>query len=135
MKVDRPVIFFDGVCNLCDTSINFVLRFRSSEKLFFVASLQGQTAKVILPLHYLEDLSSIVFYDANGHIVTKSQAVIEISSLLKFPWNILGKLFRLIPVAYLDRCYDFIASKRYYWWGKKSQCRLPTEQERFIFLP
>lgn len=135
MKVDRPVIFFDGICNLCNSSINFVLKFRAKEKLFFVASLQGQTAKSILPLHYLEELSSIVFHDSNGHIATKSQAIIEICKLLRFPFNIIGRLLSFIPHSYLDVVYDFIAKKRYSWWGKKSQCRLPQESERFIFLP
>jgi len=135
MKVDRPIIFFDGICNLCNSSIDLVLKFKTKESLFFIASLQGQTAKSILPLHYLEDLSSIVYYDANGHILTKSQAILEICKSMAWPIKVLGKILSFIPSQYLDKVYDFIASKRYNWWGKKSQCRLPNESERFIFLP
>ena len=135
MKVDRPVIFFDGICNLCNSSVDFILKFRAKEKLFFVASLQGQTAKSLLPLHYLEDLSSIVFQDANGHIITKPEALLKISQMLQFPFNYLGRILSFIPYKYLDVVYDFMAKKRYNWWGKKAQCRLPQESERFIFLP
>jgi predicted DCC family thiol-disulfide oxidoreductase YuxK len=135
MKVDRPVIFFDGICNLCNSSINIFLKFRSLEKDFFIASLQGQTAKSLLPLHYLEDPSTIVFHDTNGEIFVKSKAIIEILKLCKKPWCYIVHLLSLIPEDFLNRGYDFIASKRYRWWGKRSQCRLPTESERYIFLP
>lgn len=135
MKVDRPVIFFDGICNLCDQSINFLLRFRSLEKDFFIASLQGQTAKNLLPLHYLESPSTIVFHDANGEIFIKSRAIIEILKYFKVPWFYFSFILNLIPTKYLDQMYDFIASKRYAWWGKKAYCRVATESERYIFLP
>lgn len=134
MKVDRPIIFFDGICNLCDSSIDFILTHRSLEKELFVASLQGQTAKTLLPLHYLEGPSSIIYYDANGEILLKAQAILEIVKLLKRPWCYLS-FFSVIPLKYLDQIYDFIAQRRYRFWGKKAQCRLPLESERYIFLP
>lgn len=135
MKVDRPVIFFDGICHFCDSSINLLLDYRSLEKDFFIASLQGQTAKTLLPLHYLEATSSIILYDSNGEILIRSRAVLEILKFIKKPWIYAFFFFKFVPVRYLDMAYNFIAANRYRWWGKRAQCRIPSESERYIFLP
>ena len=134
MKIDKPIIFFDGICNLCNYSISIVLKYKDIKKDFFIASIQGQTAKNLLPLHYIDSPSSIIFFDGNGEIFQKSSALLRIVDFLIIPWCWL-KFFKIFPAIYLDKGYDFIATRRYKFWGKRPSCRLPTENERHFFLP
>jgi len=124
------IIFFDGVCNLCNGFIDFLLKVDRQKK-YKVASLQGQTAKELLPAIYHNELSTVVFLK-NGMIYTKANAVILILSELGWAWNIV-KVFNFLP--FKNYFYDFISRARYRFFGKKENCRLPTEEEKARFLP
>ena len=128
-----PIIFFDGICNLCNASVDFVMRHDKRQRFKF-ASLQSEIAKDVLLGKgiNLDDLESIVLY-RNGQIIQKSNAVLSIAWTLGFPFC-LGYVFKLIPRFLRNYVYDVIARNRYKWFGKKSSCRLPTPEEQNRFL-
>jgi predicted DCC family thiol-disulfide oxidoreductase YuxK len=126
------IIFFDGVCNLCNGFINFIFS-HDKKQIFKVASLQGSTAKSLLSESEIDTLSTVIFYD-QGIKYYRSKAVIKILLLLGPPYNFMG-IFLIIPDFLRDLVYKLIASNRYRMFGKKDSCRLPTPEERARFLP
>lgn len=132
-EVQHPVIFFDGVCNLCSASVQFVIRYDPDKKFRF-ASLQSQFAADVLSRYGVNSaqLSSIVLLE-NGVIHTKSAAVFSIARHLKVPYKWIAFL-RFIPFFISNKVYDFIAANRYRWFGKKTSCWLPTPQLKSLFL-
>lgn len=128
----KYILFFDGVCNLCNSLIDFIIRW-DKKGVIKVASLQGNTAKRILPSKYTEALDTVVLYQ-NGEIYTKSNAVIKVLMHLHFIFYPLA-LFFIIPSFMRDPLYNLVSRYRYKWFGKQSTCRLPTEQEKDYFLP
>ena len=83
---DQKIVFFDGYCNLCNTSVDFILK-RDKTKQFKFASLQGETAKELLPKDLLDNPESLVLYH-NESISLKSSAALEIAKQLRFPWSL-----------------------------------------------
>ena len=129
----QPIILFDGVCNLCNNSVKFILR-HDKKEYFLFASLQSDASKNLL-LHYNfknNDFKSIMVIDQD-RIYEKSEAVLIICKNLGLPWNLLG-VFRILPKRWLDFLYDFVAKNRYKWFGKKEFCTMtdPTNKNRFI---
>jgi predicted DCC family thiol-disulfide oxidoreductase YuxK len=123
------IIFFDGVCILCNGSVDFLLK-HDKRKLFKYATLQSEGARKFLHdmgYQYDDNLSgnddTIVFYD-EGKIYTRSAAIIRIASLLGFPYS-MASISKIFPLSYRDRAYNLISRKRYSWFGRKDQCRLP----------
>jgi predicted DCC family thiol-disulfide oxidoreductase YuxK len=130
-EIPSSIVFFDGVCNLCNALVDFLVRHDRRHVLRF-ASLQGNTARELLGPGAGENLSSVVFYQ-NGSISTESLAVIRILSRLGGPWGLLS-LLRVIPSFLRDPIYGFVARNRYRWFGKRETCRLPSPDERALFL-
>ena len=131
MKFDHlNIVFFDGVCNLCNSTVDFLIRNDRKKKLRY-APLQGSTAQQIIPSS-LADLSSIVYY-RQGKVFTESAAVLRIvydmGSVFK-----LAVIFRIVPTAIANMVYAFVAKRRYKWFGKKATCRMPSLEERALFL-
>lgn len=129
----KPIILFDGVCNLCNNSVKFILR-HDKKEYFLFASLQSDASKNLL-LHYNyknNDLKSIIVIDQD-RLYEKSAAVLIICKYLGMPWS-LFRVFRVLPKKWLDYLYDFVAKNRYKWFGKKETCTmmLPTYKNRFI---
>lgn len=133
MSNTDSVVFFDGVCNLCDSSVQFILKHDRTGKLRF-SSLQSEAARHLLMPHGLEEayLDSIVFLDG-GMIFTESDAVLRIARYLRPPWKYLA-WFRFIPKSIRDIAYRFIARNRYSWFGKKDQCMIPDRDVSSLFL-
>lgn len=126
------IVFFDGVCVLCNRSVNFLIK-RDKKKLLKFASLQSETAKQIFShSDDQQDDESVIFY-SDGNIYKKSAAIIKIAKYLKFPWNTL-KILQIIPVSLRDIIYDYVARKRYKWFGKTNQCLIPPEDLKDRFL-
>ena len=126
------IIFFDGVCNLCNGFINFVFT-RNNDETIKVASLQGDTAKETLSEDEVKKLSSVIYF-REGRKYYRSRAVIFVLNDIGFPYS-LALIFLAIPDVIRDLIYDFIAKNRYRLFGKKDLCRLPTSEERNRFLP
>ena len=129
----EPVIFFDGVCNLCNWSVDFVIR-RDSGKTFKYSSLQSAYARQALAGKGidLDSMQSIVLVK-DSQVYTQSDAVLEIARSLRFPWPLFF-LLRIIPRFIRDGLYRWISKNRYRWFGKESTCRVPTPEERSVFL-
>ena len=130
---DRPVVLFDGICNLCNSSVRFLLKHDTREKFLF-SSIQSDASKNLL-LHQnykIKEMNSILLVQ-DGQILEKSEAVLRIASQLRFPWN-LGSAFRIVPLKLRDRIYDWVARNRYRWFGKRDSCTLSIVpyENRFI---
>jgi predicted DCC family thiol-disulfide oxidoreductase YuxK len=132
-KPGEPVIFFDGVCGLCNAWIDFVIR-HDRRRTFRFGALQGVTARDWLDLASDATFDSVALADHTG-IYWKSDAVWRILMQLGGGWRIGGYLLRLVPRPLRNWGYDFVARRRYRWFGKKETCRVPTPDERARFLP
>lgn len=124
----KNVIFFDGVCHLCNGAIDYVLR-RDRHGVFQVASLQGRTAETLLTENERKSLESIILYQ-DGQRLTKSQAILTILSHLGWPEKILAFFGRVVPTKLANLVYEFVARNRYRWFGTRETCRLPSPEER-----
>jgi predicted DCC family thiol-disulfide oxidoreductase YuxK len=123
----QKIIFFDGICVLCNRSVDFLIK-KDYKKRLKYASLQSGYAKRFHMEYQNYPLKedTIIFYD-EGRIFTKSTAILKISAYLKPPFSAL-RFFLIIPVSWRDSLYDLIARKRYHWFGKMDQCRLPDQE-------
>ena len=132
-KNNRPVLLFDGVCNLCNNAVQFILRNEHTGVILF-SPLQSTEAKNLLIKYNLEtDQLDTLVYIRNNLALTKSDAVIAILGDMGGIWR-MGSLFKLLPKAFRDYIYEFIVRKRYGWFGKKDTCMVPNEaiSNRFI---
>ena len=129
----QKIIFFDGVCNLCNRSVDFLIKQDKKGVLKF-ASLQSDFAKSFLPEDLVNsaDLDSIVFSDGKKFF-TKSSAVLEICKSLGGGFHFF-RIGYLLPPFLRNALYTLIANNRYKWFGKKNQCMIPTAdlKERFL---
>lgn len=132
-ETKNPVILFDGVCNLCNASVQWVLR-RDKKAIFRFASLQSPSGGAILKKLGLptDKFDSIVLVDGEKHF-TRSAAAIKIASKLGGFWQIFI-VFRLLPSFLRDGLYDFIARNRYRWFGRRETCWLPSPELKSRFL-
>ncbi len=128
----RPVIFFDGVCGLCNTFVDLIIRIDTQKKFYF-SPLQGSLAKSILSNEQTTDLKSVVLV-SDEKIFIKSQAVLEIFKQIGGFWMLII-IFKIFPNFVLNIFYDVIAKYRYKFFGKKETCRIPTPEERERFIP
>ncbi len=133
MSSQKSVILFDGVCNLCNTSVNFVLK-RDKKDKFLVGALQGAEGKKLLERFNANPkyLDSIVLIE-DGKIFFRSTAALRIARKLPGLWPMLYGLIALPPFI-RDGIYDWIGKNRYRWYGKKETCRLPTPEEKAKFI-
>ena len=129
----QHVLLFDGICNLCNGTVRFLLRADRSKKLFF-ASLQSDTGKQILQAYQFSGppLQTVVFCSGPGYF-THSDAILQVFRVLGFPWSLLY-LFKAVPRPLRDLLYRWVARNRYRWFGKKESCLLPTPALRQRFL-
>lgn len=131
---NKKLILFDGVCNLCNNSVQYVIKHDKKNQFLFTA-LQSDSGKKIVN-HYNIDISkidSIFLYTPNKGILYKSTAALKIASRLTFPTNLMV-VFLIVPVFIRNWVYDFIAKNRYKWFGKEESCMIPTEELKGKFL-
>lgn len=132
---ERPIVFFDGVCVLCNRFVDFLFRADHKGQIRF-ASLQGETARKRLPTPELtsENYRTVILLDKTG-VYTRSTAVLRILRQLGWPWKLLSVFF-LVPRNLRDLIYTLVASQRYRWFGKNKTCRrIPTAEQSRRFLP
>lgn len=128
-----PIVYFDGVCGLCNAFVDFLLRIDTYNRMKF-APLQGETARLHLPEEDRQQLGSVVF-QRGPQTWRHSAAVVRILLTAGGLWALAGALIWLIPAPLRNLGYRFIAVRRYRMFGKKETCRLPTPAERAKFLP
>ncbi len=129
----KSIIFFDGVCNLCNGFVDFVIA-RDKKDLFVFAPLQGETAREKLNAIYLENLWSVVVIGVDGQFYTQSQAALYVLKELGFVYKAIYYIAKILPLFLKEAIYKLIAKNRYRLFGKRETCRLPTPEERAKFL-
>lgn len=130
---EQPIVFFDGVCALCNHSVQTLLKIDRKQHLKF-APLQGETAKSMLPEDDIRDLKTLVISDHRG-LGRYSTALVRILWNIGGFWSFLGTCLWLIPSPIRNWCYQFVSARRYRWLGKRESCRMPLPGERERFLP
>lgn len=127
MKSPR-ILFFDGACHLCQRTVQFVLKHESAEILKF-ASLQSEYARQSIPQNLLPPHSDSLVLWEKGIFYAKSRAVLRLCGYFRFPWS-MGYGLRWFPQCLGDPLYDFIARRRYRWFGKTEACALLHQSEK-----
>lgn len=132
-EINGPVLLFDGVCNLCSSSVQFVLKRNDKENVKF-ASLQSDFAanalkQSELPVDYL---NSLVLLE-QGKTYVQSDAALQLTKHLNGLWK-LGSIFLIVPKFIRNPVYDWVAKNRYRWYGKKDACWIPEPKWESRFL-
>ncbi|MFN7325463.1 MAG: thiol-disulfide oxidoreductase DCC family protein [Chitinophagales bacterium] len=132
-KLSMSVLLFDGVCNLCNTSVKWVL-LRDKKGEFKFAAIQSEAGQSLLKSFGLENqpLESVILISGRQAYI-KSDAAIKVASKLGGIWTI-ALVFRLVPRPVRDAIYNWVAKNRYRWFGKQEQCLLPQPEWKDRFL-
>lgn len=130
---DHPILLFDGVCNLCNGTVQWVLKHDSRGALRF-ASLQSDAGQQLLREAGLpgDEFNTVVLYES-GLFYTRSDVVLRLFRHLGGAWAWLAWL-SIVPRFIRDGIYDRIARNRYRWFGKRESCMMPTPELRSRFL-
>jgi predicted DCC family thiol-disulfide oxidoreductase YuxK len=130
----QKIILFDGVCNLCNGSVTFVLP-REKSPIFSFASIQSSAGQELLEWWgFPKDYNQAVILFDHGRIYLGSTAALKIGQQLKFPWWLLSYTGFIVPKFIRDWVYNQIAGHRYQWFGKRDICMIPTENLKARFL-
>ncbi len=131
MKSDNAIVLFDGVCNFCNASINFIIK-RDKKGYFKFAPLQSKFAIKLIGDKTLPIPESVILIE-NNKTFDRSSAALRIAKKLDGLWPILY-VFILIPKPIRDWAYNIIGRNRYKWFGKTEACMIPTPEVRNRFL-
>lgn len=134
MEESKKIILFDGVCNLCNGAIQFIIK-RDRKDLFRYAALQSEIGEKLIQERSIDTskVDSIILIEPGVAYYTKSDAALRIGQDFGGLWKGLG-LFTWIPKLFRDALYDLVARNRYEWFGKKEQCMIPTPELQAKFL-
>jgi predicted DCC family thiol-disulfide oxidoreductase YuxK len=129
----HKILLFDGVCNLCNNTVLFVIK-RDRKKQIRFGAIQSQEGKKLLQKFGIDQqyLGSLIFID-EGKVYLKSSGALRLSKYLSGLWPLLYALM-VIPAFIRNPIYDFIAANRYKWFGKKEVCMIPTPELKSLFL-
>ncbi len=132
-STSHPTVLFDGVCNLCDASVNWIIA-RDRRGLFRFASLQSTAGERLQRTYNLDPtaLDTLVLIE-NGRVYRKSGAAFRVLRRLRLPWALLFGLIA-VPPFIRDFAYDFFARRRYRWFGRRDECMVPSAEVRERFL-
>ncbi len=131
---DKKIILFDGVCNLCDASVQYVIKHDKRDVFRFVALQSALGGKIVAYLGIdRSQTDSIILYEPGIAYYIKAQAISRIAKILGGLPSLLA-VFNILPKSILNWGYDFVARNRYKWYGKKENCMLPTVEIKAKFL-
>ena len=131
---EHPIVLFDGVCNLCEATVRFVIE-RDPAGRFRFAPLQSPLGRALL-LHHGYDpdaIAAVVLVDGDG-AHDRSTAALRLVAGLRAPWSWLAPPLLLVPRRLRDAVYRWIAGRRYRWFGRRAECLVPTPELRARFL-
>lgn len=128
----KRIILFDGECNFCDKSVQFIIK-RDPEAIFSFTSQQGEAGQQMIKKHHAPSSVDSIILIENDTYYLKSSAALRICRHLQGAWKLLF-IFILVPYPIRDFFYNILAKNRYKWFGKKDQCTLPTPEVRKRFL-
>lgn len=130
----QKIVLFDGICNLCNASVVFILQ-RERWPEFKFTSIQSETGQKLLNWFGLPpDYAEAVILIESEKAYTGSTATLRIGQTLKFPWSFLATLGFVVPTVQRDWVYRQIAIHRYKWFGKRDVCMVPTVELRSRFV-
>lgn len=130
----KKIILFDGVCNLCDSSVQYIIKHDKKDIFRFVA-LQSELGQEIIKYIGIQDsnIDSIVFYEPKLAYYYKSEAALQIAKNLG-GFFYFATVLNIFPTGFLNIIYDFIAKNRYKWFGEKQNCMIPNKEIKSKFL-
>lgn len=133
MREEKKIVLFDGICNLCSSTVQFIIR-RDKKNQFLFASLQSTPASELLKKYRYakSDLNSFILID-NNKVYTHSSAVLRVLKSLSSIWKVCY-MFIIVPKFIRDSVYNYIAKRRYKWFGKKEECWVPSPELKEKFL-
>ena len=127
------IIIFDGICNLCNATVLFLIN-RDKKNIFKFVSMQSDIAKQIFKEYNInfKNLDTIIFIEKNDFYI-KSDAIIRIFKKLNYPWKVFYFL-KFLPKFIRDRIYDIVANNRYNWFGRRNTCMIPSNETKSKFI-
>ncbi|WP_435412824.1 thiol-disulfide oxidoreductase DCC family protein [Psychroserpens mesophilus] len=130
----KQLILFDGICNLCNASVLYVIKHDKANRFMF-APLQSEVGKQIIQKFNVDPTKtdSILLYSEEKGLTVKSTAALHIAKHLSFPRSLMTVFF-IVPTFIRNWVYDFVAKNRYKWYGKKDACMIPTPELKAKFL-
>lgn len=130
----KKVILFDGVCNLCNSAVQFIVK-RDTKDVFRFVALQSTIGQEICNYIGVDSskMDSIILYEPGKAYYYKSEAALKIASQLGFFYS-LTVVFKIIPESIRNHIYDYVARNRYRWFGKKDACMIPTKELKDKFF-
>lgn len=132
-EANHPVVLFDGVCNFCNGSVNFLLA-QDKKSLLRFAALQSTSGQQLLQKYSLPATNwGSFFLIANHQVYQKTDAVLKVTAYLPWYWR-WTQLFWIVPRLVRNSIYNLIAKNRYKWFGKKESCMIPSAAVRQRFL-
>lgn len=134
MIQDNKIILFDGVCNLCNSTVQYVIK-RDKRNVYRFAALQSEIGKKLAEERGIDtsQIDSIILIEPGVAYYTKSTAALKIARSFGGVWQ-LASVFEWIPEKIRDWVYDYIAKNRYKWYGKKAVCMVPSPENNERFL-
>lgn len=131
--MDQPIVLFDGVCNLCNSAVQFIIR-HDKKNIFMFTSLQSNAGQKLLAQYNfpLDELNSFIFIE-NNKAYTRSTGALKVVRKLQGLWPLLYG-FMIVPKFIRDGVYNWVGRNRYKWYGKKDACMIPTPELKARFL-
>lgn len=126
------IVLFDGVCNLCNATVRFLIKHDKKRVLYF-ASQQSEIGKNLILKHNISSTSESLIFIQDNQAYQYADAVLAIARCL-VGWPKLVTLFSFIPRRWRNICYQFVARHRYQWFGKKESCSIPSLEIKDRFL-
>ena len=131
---DKKIILFDGVCNLCNSFVQYIIKHDKKDAFRFVALQSELGQKIISHIGISEkNIDSIILYQAGVAYYYKSEAALEIAKQLGGLFSF-ATVFKILPLSLRNTIYDYIAKNRYKWYGKQESCMIPTPELQSKFL-
>lgn len=131
---DKKIILFDGVCNLCDAAVQFIIKYDKKDDFRFVPLQSNLGQEIIKHIGIdTQKTDSIILYQPQIAYYYKSEAALEIAKHLGGIFYF-ASLFSILPTSFSNYIYDYIAKNRYKWYGKKESCLIPTKELQAKFL-
>lgn len=131
---DKKIILFDGVCNLCDNTVQFIIK-KDKKDLFRFVAIQSDLGQDII--NYIgvdtSKTDSILLYEPGEAYYYKAEAAIKIAKALGGIYSLMG-MFSVLPKSLSNAVYDYVARNRYKWYGRKEECMIPTPERKAKFL-
>lgn len=134
LPIGKKIILFDGICNLCESSIQFVIKWDHKNQFCFLPLDSDLGRKIIKHIGIdSKNTDSVILYEPGIAYYYKSDAALEIAKNLGGFFH-LGTVFKIIPASLRNLIYDYIARNRYEWFGKKEACMIPSPETKAKFL-